>query len=179
MDVTIIVAMDIWGTIGKDNSLPWHLPADLKRFRSLTAGKPVVMGRKTWESLPVPLLPGRHNVVIGSDFYAFSAKLMRKFGTDPLPPDTSVSFALTFMDAMDAAHEAGAAEVCVAGGARVYAEALPVCDRLCLTVVYRGPYEGDTRFPGGLPSLDDWRVTGQEFHTDHAYYELAPRRQGG
>ena len=127
MSVSIVAAVARNGVIGVDNRLPWHLPADLRRFRALTLGKPVVMGRRTHESIGKPL-PGRRNIVI-----------TRR--TEVMP---GCERAASFEDALSMA--AGAAEVMVIGGARCYRDALPVATRMYLTEI-AAEFEGDAWFP--------------------------------
>ncbi|MBD2857885.1 dihydrofolate reductase [Spongiibacter sp. KMU-158] len=136
MAVTIcqIVAMNHQRVIGIENRLPWHLPADLQHFKKTTLGKPIVMGRKTWESLGRPL-PGRENIVITrqSDFVAEGAHVCASLGA-------ALELASEF------AEQAGLDEVMVIGGAQIYAESLPLCQRLYLTEVDY-PLEGDAHYP--------------------------------
>lgn len=144
MIVSLIVAMDAQGIIGKQGELPWHLPADLKRFKSLTLGHPVVMGRKTFESIGRPL-PGRTNIVITRDEgYAAPAGVV-------------------LVSSLDAALErcAGEDEVFVIGGESVYRLALERADRIYVTRVHES-VEGDARFPD--PDLAGWQLTGEERH---------------
>ena len=116
--VSIVVAMDENGGIGRAGQLPWHLPDDLRRFKQLTLGKPIVMGRKTWESIGRPL-PGRHNIVVS-----------RRPGLE-LPGATVVaSLEAAFAAAGDAP------EVCVIGGAEIFRLALPLANVVHLTVVH-------------------------------------------
>jgi dihydrofolate reductase len=147
MLISPIAACDLQMTIGKDNDLPWHLPADLRYFKSVTVGKPVVMGRRTFESLDGPLL-GRLNVILTRqrDWQA-----------------AGVEVAHSVDDALEVARreaEAGE-EVMILGGARVYEEFLPLSDRLYLTVVHER-FEGDTFFPGF--DIDQWKVVSVEHH---------------
>jgi len=130
MILTLIAAVAENGVIGDRNALLWHISEDLKRFRQLTTGHPVIMGRKTFESLGRPL-PGRTNIVV-----------------------TRTRTAVEGCTAVDSLEEAirrasaapGGEESFIIGGAQLYAQALPVVERLRLTVVEH-PYEGDTRFP--------------------------------
>lgn len=142
--VSLIVASGPDGVIGDGRRMPWHLPADLKRFRAITWGKPIVMGRKTFESIGRPL-PGRTNIV-----------LSRREGF--APPGCRVARSLD--EAMTIAAEGGD-EVMVIGGGEVYAQALPRADRVYLTLV-EGEFEGPVRFP--LEALDapGWRVVREE-----------------
>lgn len=126
--LSIIAAIADNGVIGKDGHLPWRLPDDLRHFKSITMGKPILMGRRTWESLGRPL-PGRENLVLSR--HAIEA-----------PPGVRVYSSLT--DALAAC--AGIEEVLVIGGAAVYAEALPLAQRLYLTEVHAS-VPGDAFFP--------------------------------
>lgn len=128
MRLSIIAAMAANRVIGRDNRLPWHLPADLKHFRQLTIGKPVLMGRKTWESLGRPL-PERTNIVVtrAADYAAPGCVVVH-----------SLEAALRA-----AAHHP---EVMVIGGAELYRQALPQARRIYLTEVHAG-FEGDAYFP--------------------------------
>jgi len=139
--VSLIVAAAANDVIGVDNRLPWHLPEDLRRFRAITLGKPIVMGRRTHESIGRPL-PGRRNIVL-SRRPGYAAQGCEAAG------DLDAALAL-------AGH---AEEVMVIGGAALYREALPLAGRIYLTRLHRG-FEGDTRFP----SLDnaDWRAVERE-----------------
>lgn len=132
--LSIIAAVGEKRVIGKDTTLLWHLPGDLKRFKTLTSGHPVIMGRKTWESLPssVRPLPGRTNIVVSREA-AYAAP-----GAEVTP---------SFEAALKVAKEApGAEEIFVIGGGMLYALALPYADCLYLTLVDDAA-EGDTFFP--------------------------------
>lgn len=129
------------GVIGKDNALPWRLPADLKRFKALTINKPMVMGRKTFESLP-GLLPGRRHIVLTRDA-AWTAE-----GAEVA---TSVEQALDL---------AGAGEVAVVGGAEIYRLFRPLAERVELTEVH-GAFEGDTVVE---PLGPEWTEVSREVH---------------
>ena len=140
--VTLVVAVAGNGVIGRAGALPWRLPDDLKRFKQTTLGKPVLMGRKTWDSIGRPL-PGRRNIVL-STRPGFTAS-----GADVFP---------SLAAALDAC--AGEAEVMVIGGAEIYRAALPLATRIHLTRVHATP-DGDTRLD--LP-LDGWRELSREDH---------------
>ena len=132
--LTLVVASAKNGVIGRDGALPWRLASDLKGFKAVTMGKPVLMGRKTWESLPRKPLPGRPNLVMSRD-PNFRAEGGWNF---------------TRLDALIAAGRAmaeasGADEVCVIGGAQLFEAALPIADRIVLTEVNLEP-AGDTYF---------------------------------
>jgi len=128
MKISIVVAMAANRVIGRDNQLPWHLPADLKHFKQLTLGKPVVMGRKTYASIGRPL-PERTNIVVTRD---------HDYGA----PGCVVVHSLD--EALAAAGDC--AEVMVIGGAGIYRQVLPRTDTLYLTRVH-AEFEGDTLFP--------------------------------
>ncbi len=131
MIIALVVALDQKGLIGRGGGLPWRLPADLKYFKSVTMGKPVVMGRKTYDSIGRPL-PGRRNIVIS-----------RQSG---LNIDGCEVYA-SAQGVMDALRSTDIDEVMVIGGAEIYRAFLPQVRRMYVTVV-RGFFEGDTWFPG-------------------------------
>lgn len=126
--VSLVAAMAENGMIGKDGVLPWHLPADLKHFKAVTLGKPVIMGRRTWQEVGKPL-PGRRNIVISrqADYAVPGAELV-----------ASLDEALALV--------ADEAEVMVIGGGQIYREAIPRADVFYRTLVCGEP-DGDTRFP--------------------------------
>lgn len=128
--MTIIVAHDAQRGIGKGNTLPWHLPADLKRFKAVTTGHPIVMGRKTYESIGRPL-PDRANIIVTRN-ESFTAE------------GCVVTHSLE--DALARAREVDADEAFIIGGAEIYALALPMADRLLITEV-SGTHEADAFFP--------------------------------
>lgn len=132
--VALIVAVARNGVIGRDNTLPWRLPADLKHFKATTLGKPIVMGRKTFESLGKPL-PGRTNIVITRDenFVAEGAVVVH-----------SLDEALQAADAV--AQRDGATEIMVIGGAEIYRQALPLAQTIHYTRVLL-EVDGDAYFP--------------------------------
>ena len=130
---TLVVAVAKNGVIGRDGGLPWRLSSDMKRFKAVTMGKPVLMGRKTWESLPKKPLPGRANLVLTRDA-AFEAEGAWVF-TD-LPAMRAAAHAM--------AQASGAEEVCVIGGAQLYEATISLADRIVLTEVNLAP-EGDAR----------------------------------
>ncbi|HEY6869914.1 MAG TPA: dihydrofolate reductase [Novosphingobium sp.] len=140
-DLFLIVAAARNGTIGRDGALPWHLPADLRRFKALTMGKPMVMGRKTFASLP-GLLPGRRHIVLTRD------------------PGWSAPGAEVAHDLPAALDLAGAGEVAVIGGAEIFALAMPLAQRIELTEV-QAEVAGDTSMP---PLGPGWRETERVEH---------------
>lgn len=148
------------GVIGRDGDLPWRLSTDLKHFKALTLGKPVIMGRKTWDSLPKKPLPERMNLVLSRDlsFEPRGALAFEDFGE-------------AVAVAKEQAEEDGVEEVCVIGGAALFALALPRARRIYLTEV-DAEVAGDVT----LPSFDEsgWRETFREAHPagptdDHAF----------
>ena len=142
------------GVIGRDGGLPWRLKSDLALFKAVTLGKPVIMGRKTWESLPKRPLPGRLNIVLTRDgsyeemSRAKGALVCERF-------DEAVAIA------REQAEEDGADEVCVIGGAALFELALPRARRIYLTEVDAG-VEGDVVFPPFDESR--WREVRREAH---------------
>ena len=139
MRISLIAALASNRAIGKDNELLWHLPEDMRHFRETTRGKPVIMGRKTWESLPESFrpLPGRHNIVVSRD---------------PAYPASGATLAGSLEDAVRQAGDA--MEVFVIGGAALYRQALPLADRLYLTEIEQD-FAGDVFFPDVSPQ--DWQ----------------------
>jgi dihydrofolate reductase len=132
--LALIVAVADNGVIGRDNGLPWHLPEDLRYFKRITMGKPIVMGRKTFESIG-RALPGRTNIVISRN---------EQFAPDGVLLAASLDEALLL--ARQLADEQGVGEAVIIGGAQIYALALPRADRLYVTRVHATP-EGDTLLP--------------------------------
>ncbi|MFH1044330.1 MAG: dihydrofolate reductase [Pseudomonadota bacterium] len=145
--ICLIVALAANRVIGKNNALPWRLPADLKRFKALTMGHPLLMGRKTHESIGRPL-PGRRNLVItrNRDYSATGCEIVHS------------------LDEAIAACR-GAQEIFIGGGAELYRESLPRAHRLEFTEI-QAEFEGDATFPEF--SLAQWRETGREIHSNEA-----------
>ncbi|MDE2182775.1 MAG: dihydrofolate reductase [Alphaproteobacteria bacterium] len=142
--VTLILARADNGVIGAAGGLPWRLPDDLKRFKALTLGKPCIMGRKTWDSLPRKPLPGRSNIVVSrnADFAAPGAFAAR-----------------SFEDALAIAEKEHPAEIMVIGGADLFTAALPHAAHIELTEVHVSP-AGDVHIPPFSPS--DWLETARQ-----------------
>ena len=140
MDISIIVAMTPQGLIGKDNQIPWHLPADLQRFKKITMGYPIIMGRKTFESLP-GLLPGRQHIVLTQN-HSYSAE-----GCSVVTNWAQVEILVD-------------GKAFVIGGAAIYQYALPIATELHTSIVH-AELEGDTYFPDW--NKDDWQEVGREF----------------
>lgn len=148
MQIALVYARAANGVIGKDGAMPWHLPEDLAHFRSLTQGHPVIMGRKTWDSLPPRFrpLPGRLNIVVTrqADWAADGAQR-----------------AASLNEALRIAAQAGPATVWVMGGAQIYAQALPLAQRVEATEIGQS-FDGDAH----APALgDEWTATSRQEHT--------------
>ncbi|WP_342245074.1 dihydrofolate reductase [Pseudomonas sp. OTU5201] len=149
MPLCLIAALAQNRVIGRDNQLPWHLPADLKHFKAMTLGKPIIMGRKTWDSLGRPL-PGRLNLVVSRQ----SGLVLE--GAEVFPSlESAIERAAAW------AREEEAEELMLIGGAQLYAEGLAQADRLYLTRVELAP-EGDAHFPE--VSQQDWRLASSIEH---------------
>lgn len=140
--VSIVVAVSDNGVIGRDGGMPWRLSTDLKRFKSLTIGKPIVVGRKTLDSFGGKLLPGRSHVIVTRS---------RDFHLEGAATAGSVDEALA--TAQRIAAETGAAEVCVIGGGEIYKQALDEVDILHVTHVETTIDDGDTFFPAIDPAV--------------------------
>lgn len=139
--VSLVAAVAANGVIGRDGALPWRLPEDLKRFKALTLGHHIVMGRKTYESIG-RLLPGRTTVIVTHQ------------------RDYAVPGAIVATSLEDAIGRCiGDDEVFVIGGAEIYRAALPIADRMYLTLV-QAPFEGDTLFPAW--EAEDWELISRE-----------------
>jgi dihydrofolate reductase len=144
MSISLIAALGKNGVIGSDNSIPWRLPADMKRFRELTTGKPVIMGRKTFESIGRPL-PNRTNIVITTD---------RNYKADNCIVAHSVEEALK---------AAKGDEIMIIGGAKIYRQFLPLANKMYLTFIDK-EFEGDAYFPEY--DKNEWKETSREEHVD-------------
>lgn len=149
IDLALIAAVADNGVVGRNNQLPWYLPEDLKYFKQTTMGKPILMGRKTWESIGKPL-PGRTNIVITRqlDYQAAGARVV---GT--LEQALELAESIATID--------GSSELMVIGGAEIYTHALPLARRLYLTEVH-ARVTGDARFPDWDPA--QWRECSREPH---------------
>ncbi|GFE73030.1 dihydrofolate reductase [Novosphingobium sp. TCA1] len=140
-DLFLVYARAANGVIGRDGALPWRLPADLRRFKAMTMGKPMIMGRKTFDSFPSPL-PGRRHIVLTRDT-AWQAE------------GAEVAHSVE-----DALARAGGDDVAVIGGAEIYRLFLPLARRIELTEIH-ADYPGDTAMPATGP---EWRETAREEH---------------
>ena len=153
--ITLVAAMAKNRAIGVDGAMPWHLPRELKHFKNTTMGKPIVMGRKTWESIG-RVLPGRQNIVVTRN---------------PEYAAEGCDVVASLEDAVDAAQ---GEEVMIIGGGQLYAEALPLADRMILTLVDCEP-EADTWFPEWRP--ENWQETSSrseqpDDQNPHAYHVI-------
>lgn len=157
-DIALVVAMADNGVIGRGGDLPWRLPEDLKYFRAVTMGKPIVMGRRTYESIGRPL-PGRANIVVTRN-PAFHAAGV----------DVAATPANALRLAERRAAEAGVAEIMIIGGAEIYRAVLPYADRIYLTEVHDA-VEGDTVFPEFDRS--EWRETSREDLTSESGVDIS------
>ncbi len=140
--ISFLVAMDQNRVIGKDNALPWHLPDDLKFFKRVTMGHPIVMGRKTYESIGKPL-PGRENIIItrNTEYQADGCTILH-----------SVEELQKYLDKKEE-------EVFIIGGAQLFNDTFPIADRLYITEIHH-EFEGDTFFPEFPES--EWTLTSKE-----------------
>lgn len=141
-EIVLILARADNGVIGRDGRLPWHIPADLRHFKALTQGTPMIMGRKTFESLP-GLLEGRRHIVLtrDADWQEDGAEVARSVD--------------------DALHLANAPHISVIGGAEVYRQFLPIADRIELTEVHMDA-QGDTRI--AMPDPAEWQEAARTNH---------------
>lgn len=145
MKIRIVAAVAENGVIGSNGAMPWRLASDMRRFRAVTMGKPVVMGRKTFESIGRPL-PGRHNIVITRDPTFAAAGI-----------EVVLSVEAGLEAAKKAAKSAHAEEIAVIGGAEIYRQLLPLADVIHLTRVELD-VSGDAHFP--LPDPEQWKCVG-------------------
>lgn len=170
--IAMIAAVAENGVIGSDNAIPWRLSSDFAHFKRMTLGKPLIMGRKTFESIGKPL-EGRTSIVVSRK---------ADYRIDGVAVVSSLGEALEL--AQDVARRDGAGEVMIGGGATIYADAMPLADRLYISHVTLKP-EGDTYFPQILPQ--DWRESGiievpqsprdSATFTVRVYERLAPARR--
>lgn len=165
MKLSILVAISENGAIGRDGSLPWRLPDELKYVKKTTMGHTLLMGRKTYESVGRPL-PGRTSIVVSRN--------------PDYNPHPEVIVVPSFDAGLEAASERGESEVFVFGGESIYAEALPQADRLYLTRVH-AQVDGDAWFPAFDPA--DWKLVHETPHAQddrhpHAYTHQTYERAG-
>jgi dihydrofolate reductase len=167
-----IVAIAKNHVIGRDNAMIWHIPADLKHFKKTTLGRPIIMGRKSYESLGKPL-PGRPNIVISRSYKTLPDapastihRSMEAVAHKIEPHNEDGPFLCATIDegiaaARDMARAKGLDEIFITGGGEIYKQTLPLCERLYLTVIERD-YDGDTFFPEF--DWDEWNIASQERH---------------
>jgi len=141
LPVSVIVAAGENGEIGRGGDMIWHLPADLKHFKKVTYGSPVIMGRRTWESLPKKPLPGRLNIVV-----------TRSDGINGVQTATSIAEAVESV--------AGEKEIFIIGGGIIYREAMKFANKLYLTRIHASDSEADTFFP--MPDESEWKLVEKE-----------------
>lgn len=151
--ITIIAAVARNGAIGRKGELLWHIPQDLKHFKTLTMGAPVIMGRNTWESLPFRPLPGRLNIIVSRnpDYQPLPAPAGKVPTIDPV-------LASSLEEAVALASKAADAEgkdIFIIGGGRIYSESFPIADALELTEIPLEAPDADTFFP--LPDPEVWK----------------------
>ena len=148
MEIALIYARAANGVIGKDGTMPWHLPEDLAHFKQLTLGAPVIMGRKTWDSLPPRFrpLPGRTNIVVTRQ---------------PDWKENGVQRSSSLREALQIVEQSNPATVWVIGGAQIYAQALPLAQRVEVTEIAQN-FDGDAFAPELGP---EWVETTREAHT--------------
>ena len=161
--ISIIAAVARNRAIGFKNKLIYWLPNDLKRFKALTTGHTIIMGRNTFLSLPKGALPNRRNIVLTRKGVKGELAEVR----EELKDNTSLDFYASLEEAL--AHCTPDEDIYIIGGASVYKQALPIADRLCLTEIDDTPAEADTFFP---PYEDDWQESCREDHPvdeKHAY----------
>lgn len=163
MKVSLIAAMAENRVIGINNQLPWHIPADLGWFKKNTLNKPVVMGRKTWESLPFRPLPGRVNMIVSrnSNYQPVNTKGEAV---------TAALLVASVDEAIELAKKEDFSELMFIGGATLYEQVLPRVDRLYLTMV-QGEFDGDAWFPE--VDMANWQET---FRQDNEADEKNPHR---
>ena len=162
MHISFVVARARNGVIGKDNAIPWRIPEDMKRFKAITMGKPIIMGRKTWDSLPKKPLPGRTNIVLTRDF--------------TFAPEGAI-VVHSREDALIEARAGKPDEIMVIGGAEIYLDFLPHASRIHLTEI-DADIEGDATLPPFDPVK--WQEVAREPHTTpdglpYAYVTLERR----
>jgi len=155
MEKVVIAAVSENGVIGKDGDIPWYFPEDLKHFKEKTLGFPVVIGRKTFESLPEDYkpLPGRTNIVL--------TRSETELGE-------SVKTANSLEDAWNEAEETGKEKLFIAGGAKIYKQTIKEADRIVLTRIH-DRYEGDTFFPDF--NRDNWKLEKNDERKELSFLE--------
>ncbi len=151
ISISIIVAHASNYVIGKDGKLPWHIPADLKYFKELTYGSPIIMGRKTFESIGRPL-PGRHNIIItrNSEYHNDDCAVV-------------FDFQAALREAGDFAEQSGKSDIFIIGGAEVYRQAIDFADKAYITEVH-ADFDGDAVFD--ISDLSNWKEISRDYHAN-------------
>ncbi|MCC0026994.1 MAG: dihydrofolate reductase [Zhengella sp.] len=157
-DIVIIVAAALNNVIGRDGAMPWHLSSDLKRFKALTMGCPIIMGRKTFESIGKPL-PGRLNIVVTRDFDWEADGALRVASLETALELASANVDSACRQAEDRGEAPPDLDICVIGGGEIYAQAMERADTIHLTRVL-ADVEGDTVFPP--LAVGDWALVATE-----------------
>lgn len=175
MDIILIAAVAENGVIGSDGEMPWHYPKDLERFKEVTLGHPVIMGRVTYESIVDRLggpLPDRVNVVLTHDPDKIDTTTAGSDGGPDEGSDATEVHAATAPDeAVAVARSTGTRKAFVAGGGTIYEQFLPVADRMMLTEIHQRP-DGDTTFPEW--DRERWVETSREDHDGFAFVTYEP-----
>lgn len=169
-EVVIVVAMAANRVIGRDNDLPWRIPSDLRHFKAMTLGRPMIMGRRTFQSIGRPL-PGRTTIVVSRDA-GYSAEGVTVVG----------SLEAAFAEGRRVAVESGVGEVMVVGGGEIYAQALSFTDRVEITEVQLTPDPtGTVLFPALDPAIwvESARVAGERGARDEADFDFVTWRRRG
>ena len=149
MKIIVIAATDLNNVIGFENKIPWRLSLDFRRFKSTTMGHPLIMGRKTFESLP-GILPGRKHVVISN--------------TITTHENPEVKIVSSFEKAVEYTKSLGTGKVFIAGGQQVFEEGLKIADKVLLTIVLSQKYKGDAFFP--KMNYSAWEIVSYEHHVN-------------
>jgi len=166
MKISIIAAFNQQFVIGLNGKIPWHIPEDLRRFKQLTMGKPIIMGRATWESLGSKPLPGRLNVVVSESLY-------KSPPSEDVIAHRSLTIALRALKSGTYADEAF-----IIGGERLYQEAIPLADKMYLTTVKKGSLrwisdaDSVAYFPIWVSTPDMWNTTYREDFSEYAFKDL-------
>ncbi len=144
--LSIIVAVDEKNGIGKNNQMSWHISEDFKRFKEKTTGHPIIMGRKTWESLPVKPLPDRYNIIVTRD-PEFKISFGNAQDKQDLRIGDNFSIVSSLEEAIDVAKKQnGSEEIFIIGGGQIFGQAIKLADKLYITKV-KGDYDSDAFFP--------------------------------
>jgi dihydrofolate reductase len=167
--ISLIAAISENNIIGNENKLLWHIPEDMKRFKTLTLNHPVVMGRRTYDSIGHPL-PNRTNIIVTRDqhFKVFGAIVVHSI-------DEAIAEAKKYVKDYSSSEVRSSQEIFVIGGGQVYAQAIGAADKLYLTVV-KGTYAGDTKFPDySRFSQVAYKKEGVQDNVSYTFFELLPK----